>query len=116
MYGTEFFEPEHAASRDDVQAVIGAEAERIAWLWCTIERDTLDPRRGMARLRQTQSAEVLTDDEVTDLAMLWAADAVEQIGRMAIHERALAGGLLTVVAHACEAAQQAVSQIRRLLP
>src|SRR5262249_40137618 len=43
VYGTEYFVPDRTPERDDVVAVIGPEAERIAWLWCTCERATLDP-------------------------------------------------------------------------
>src|SRR4051795_9590961 len=38
VYGTEYFEPEQQPTRDDVVAIIGTEAERVAWLWCNILR------------------------------------------------------------------------------
>src|ERR1043165_1812130 len=41
VYGTEYFQPDRVPDRDDVRAVIGAEAERIAWLWCAVQRETL---------------------------------------------------------------------------
>lgn len=34
VYGTEYFEPDRRPDRDTVTAIIGAEAERVAWLWC----------------------------------------------------------------------------------
>jgi Domain of unknown function (DUF6817) len=116
VYGTEYFQPAQAASREQVQAVIGAEAERVAWLWCNIERDTLDIRRRSVRLRSTHSAEALSDTEVSDIATLWSADTVEQIGRMSVDERAFARGVLRVVAVACEPAQHAIEGVAPLLP
>ncbi len=116
VYGTEYFEPEHPARRDEVQALIGAEAERLAWLWCNIERDTVDPERRSARLWRTGASEVLSGPEVADIATLWAADTVEQIGRMAVDERTFAGGLRSVLALAPAAAQQAVGPLGGLVP
>jgi Domain of unknown function (DUF6817) len=114
VYGTEFFEPDRVAHRDDVVAVIGAEAERIAWLWCSIRRDTLDIAHGTVRLRRADAPEPLTPSEVRDLATLWAADTVEQIGRMAPHERTFAHGLGSVVPAASEPARRAVGSLGEL--
>ena len=46
--------------------------------------------------------------EAGDLATLWAADTVEQIGRMAPEERGFARGLRSVFAAASVPAQHAV--------
>jgi hypothetical protein len=110
-YGTEFFEPERAASRAELQDLIGTEAERLVWLWCNIERDTLDPEHGSVRLRRTQSTTMLPATEVADIATLWAADTVEQIGRMAADEREFADGLQRVLPRACDAARRAVDEL-----
>jgi hypothetical protein len=115
VYGTEYFQPDRSPDRDEVVAVIGAEAERVAWLWCAISRDSIDPDRRCVQLRVDGTTEPLTESEVSDLATLWAADTVEQIERMAPDERAFAGGLRSVVRAASEPAQRAVSTIADLI-
>jgi len=111
VYGTEFFVPDRIPERNDVAAVIGVEAERVAWLWCAIRRETIDVGHGTVRLRHGYLAERLTTVEVRDLATLWAADTVEQIDRMAPHERAFASGLPAVLHAASPAAQRAVAAL-----
>jgi hypothetical protein len=115
VYGTEYFEPDRVATREDVVAIIGAEAERIAWLWCAIRRDTIDVAAGTVLLRDGDSVEPLTPSEVRDLATLWAADTVEQVERMKPEERMFSNGLLTVVVVASEPARRAVDEIAGLL-
>ena len=115
VYGTEFFEPEQRADRAGVTAIIGPEAERIAWLWCSIERTTVDPDAATVRLRADGSIEPLTPGEVADLATLWAADTVEQIARMTPDERTFARGVLDVLDHASAPAQAAVRELHTLL-
>ncbi|HTL84063.1 MAG TPA: hypothetical protein VL856_02705 [Acidimicrobiia bacterium] len=115
VYGTEYFEPDRIATREDVVAIIGAEAERIAWLWCAIRRDTIDVAACSVLLRDGDVVEPLTSTEVRDLATLWAADTVEQVERMEPGERTFSNGLLTVVAVASEAAQRALDAVRALL-
>jgi len=110
-YGTEYFQPEQPADREAVVAVIGADAERIAWLWCAIRRTTIDPERRTVELRDGGATEPLTPTEVRDLATLWAADTVEQVGRMAPEERAFASGLGSVVHAASPSAQEAVAAL-----
>jgi hypothetical protein len=111
VYGTEFFQPDRIPERDDVVAVIGNEAERVAWLWCAIKRDTIDVERCTVRLRHRDLAEPLTPAEAGELATLWAADTVEQIGRLAPHEQAFAGGLRSVLHAASSPAQRAVAAL-----
>src|SRR5690242_14056059 len=111
VYGTEYFEPDRTPDRDDVIAIIGPEAERIAWLWCAIRRDTIDVANRSVQLRHSEVPESLTAAEVRDLATLWAADTVEQIARMAPDERAFAGGLRSVLGVASEPAQRAVAAL-----
>jgi hypothetical protein len=110
VYGTEYFQPEQSASRDDVIAIIGSEAERIAWLWCTIRRDTLDAERNAVEMRDG-SSEPLTPAEVRDIATLWAADTVEQIERMTPDERRFATGLRGVLPAASAPARAAVAAL-----
>jgi hypothetical protein len=110
VYGTEYFEPHQASDRDAVIAVIGAEAERLAWLWCSMRRRTLDPTRRSVELRDG-GRERLTSAEIGDIATLWSADTVEQLERMAPEERAFATGLQSVVDHACARAQRAVAEL-----
>ena len=66
-YGTEYFEPTCTENGDDVIAVIGAEAERIAWLWCAIRRDTIGchAEHRTVRLRNGDAVELLTPAEVS---------------------------------------------------
>jgi hypothetical protein len=113
VYGTEYFEPDSTPERPNVAALIGAEAERIAWLWCAIRRDTIDVATGTVHLRHDNTVEPLTSSEVQDLATLWAADTVEQIKRMAPSEHAFAGGLEHVIGAASEPAQRAVADLYR---
>jgi hypothetical protein len=115
VYGTEYFEPDRTPSREDVVAIIGAEAERIAWLWCAIRRDTIDVAGRSVSLRDGEAVEPLTSTEVRDLATLWAADTVEQVERMEPEERMFSNGLLSVVTVASEPAQRAVGAISSLL-
>lgn len=115
VYGTEYFEPARRPERDSVAAVIGSSAERLAWLWCSIQRATLDPAAGTVRLRTTDDIEPLTNTEIADIATLWSADTVEQVARMTPAERAFATGLLDVVPHASRSARPAVQEINPLL-
>jgi uncharacterized protein YndB with AHSA1/START domain len=114
VYGTEYFEPDLPASRDEVRGIIGDEAEEIAHTWCTIRRDTIDVEAPPTALdRHTGERFGLSDRLVADVATLWAADTVEQLARMAPGERAFARTLERVLHVASPAAQRAA---RRVLP
>jgi hypothetical protein len=115
VYGTEYFEPDRVAGRAEVTALIGPEAERLAWLWCSIRRDTIDVDRCCVQLRDG-TTEPLTPEEVSDLATLWAADTVEQIRRMTDDERSFSRGLLAVLHAASRPAQLAVREVADLVP
>lgn len=93
-YGTQFFQPDQPASRSAVRQLIGDEGEEIAWVWCTILRDTIEvmPPHTVSD-RRTGELVTLSAEMVADIATLWAADTVEQIARMASDERAFAHGL-----------------------
>lgn len=111
VYGTEYFPTDGTASRDEVRAVIGDRAERLAWLWCTIRRDTIDTAAGTAEDRHTGAALAFGPGELSDVATLWAADTVEQLHRMGPDERDFADGLPAVIDQACPAAQDAVAAL-----
>ena len=88
VYGTEYFDADlEEVSRDEVRAVIGDEAEAIAWLWCTVRRDTIDADNRTAINRHTGLAIDLEPQQVIDLAELWVADMVEQVERLPLGER-----------------------------
>jgi hypothetical protein len=114
-YGTEYFAVAHPASRDAVRDVIGAEAEAIAWAWCTIERDSIElgdggpGDAGTVVDRRTGDREPMAASMVADIATLWAADTVEQIGRLSDDERGFADGLGRVLHRASPAARQAAT-------
>lgn len=110
-YGTEYFEFDSPATRDEVRDVVGAEAERIAWLWCTIERDHIDVSVPSAPNRHTGDTIELSEQELADLATLWAADTVEQIDRMADDEQDFAAGLRNVLRYASEPARHATEAL-----
>jgi len=115
-YGTEFFEPDAPATRQEVRALIGAEAEAIAHAWCTIRRDTiaLEPPHEVDD-REAGGRRALGGELAADIATLWAADTVEQLARMAPEERGFAQGLPRVLHLASPAAQEAVRTVLPLL-
>ena len=105
-YGTEYFPVDSPATRDEVRAVIGDDAEEVAWLWCTVRRDTLELGEA-ASVVETRDGSVLELDagRTSDLVTLWAADTVEQIDRMAPDERDFARSLGRVLHVASPAAR-----------
>lgn len=111
VYGTEYFEPDTTASRDDVRALIGDEAEEIAWLWCVIERDGLDPDALTAPHRVDGTVLELRRDRFADVVTLWCADTYEQLDRMEDDERAFATGLQRVIDHADPMARRATAPL-----
>ena len=115
-YGTEYFQPDQPASRDEVRAVIGADAEEVAWAWCTIRRDTIDLAGPItAEDRHTGETTTMTDQLAADIATLWAADTVEQVARMSVEERGFAHGLVPVLHLARPAARHAAEAILPLV-
>ena len=106
-YGTEYFDLVTEATRPEIAEIIGANAERIAWLWCTIRRDEIDVDASTALDRHTGEVIDLAANELADLATLWAADTVEQLARMAPEERSFADGLPRVLHLALPQAQMA---------
>ena len=117
VYGTEYFDPAELATaeRSDVAALIGEEAERVAWLWCTIVRDEIDLETLTAPSRITGEPILVTAAELGDLATLWAADAVEQIERMTPDERGFARTLPRLLPFAAPVAQEAMAPLLLLV-
>jgi hypothetical protein len=111
VYGTEYFPLEADLPREDVIAVIGPEAERVAWLWCTVRRDTFDAEARTVVDRHSGEVIVLSEQDLADVAELWAADTVEQIDRMTPEERAFAAGLPLALDAASPAARDAVAAL-----
>jgi hypothetical protein len=115
-YGTEYFEPDQPASRDEVCSVIGEEAEEIAHAWCTIRRDTIDLTGTPTAIdRHTGERYELGDQLAADVATLWAADTVEQIARMTPDERAFARSPGAVLHLASPPAQRAARTVLPLI-
>lgn len=111
VYGTEYFDAATDAGRTEVREIIGIRAERLAWLWCTIRRDTIDPPAGTATHRRRDTVITFGPGELGDIATLWAADTVEQLERMAPEERGFARGLGTVLHLASRPAREEAREI-----
>ena len=116
VYGTEYFEHDLPTDRDEVRAIIGPDAEAVAWAWCTIRRDTMDLTAPVTVVDRTTDERIeLSDQRAADIATLWAADTVEQIARMDVHERTFAHSLLGVLHLARPAAREATEAILHLI-
>jgi hypothetical protein len=99
-YGTEFYRPTmfQGTERARVRAVIGAEAEQLAYLWSRVRRASLarnlERESGFSVLARPSAREGSCGDggddveiaidarELADLATLWAADTLEQVDRL----------------------------------
>lgn len=112
VYGTEFFDTPTVVSRRQIRDIIGVDAERLAWLWCTIERTTIAPEPGTAVNRHTEAMITFAPGEQGDLTTLWTADTVEQLHRMSPHERGFADGLAAVIHLASAPARQAFRELQ----
>jgi hypothetical protein len=87
VYGTQFLGDELLGTdrRDEVRAMIGAEAEAVVWLWHGIQRESLAQNLGRTddltiELRDG-NAVTITPQQFEDLVNLMVADAVEQLPR-----------------------------------
>lgn len=109
-YGTEYFPVDQDVDREQVIAVIGPDAERIAHAWCTIRRDTIELGDPATVIDRTTDQRIEIDAALlADIATLWAADTVEQIARMAPDEHGFASSLDDVLHLARPAAREAVA-------
>jgi hypothetical protein len=73
--------------RDEVRALIGEEAERLAWLFCVMERDTFDANlartAGLELTNRLTSERIsLSHGEFVDLVNLSCANTLEAIPRL----------------------------------
>lgn len=111
VYGTEFFDAElgERVSRDEVRGLIGDEAERLAWLWCNMRRDTLEPEARSVALRDGAGVVALSDAEAADLVELWSADTVEQAPRRPAEDWPRRGAVRRLEGFASGAARAALA-------
>lgn len=116
VYGTEYFPTGSDVTRDEVRAVIGTQAERLVWLWCTIRRESIEPSSATAVDRRSGGTVQMESDEVSAVATLWAADTVEQLDRMEPEERGFAKGLLEVLQLASPPARFAAGRLLAATP
>lgn len=114
IYGTEYFDAGLGeVGRDEVRAIIGAAAERIAWLWCWLRRDTIAADTASAVHRATGRLVELERQEIVDLTELWVADFVEQRDRLGKDERNPWARLVELSPLASAPAQAAFARSRR---
>lgn len=88
IYGTEVFQGFKIPldKRDEIRALIGEEAERLAYVNCALTRESLDgsvAAGGPPQLwdRFTNAPLAITEEEYTRLVTLHLCDRLEQIGR-----------------------------------
>jgi hypothetical protein len=94
VYGTEYYEPKAMPliMRNEVQQLIGDEAESLAWLFCMIRRETLYGNSGREREfrvqhRLTNEWLPLTKIQFQDLLTLTFANCLEPFPRCTWSER-----------------------------
>lgn len=88
IYGTELFRRFSLPleRRDEVRALIGERAERIAFVNCLMDRSTLDAlleSDGPYRIRNRETGEMieLSREDYDDLVRVHLCDWLEQVGR-----------------------------------
>jgi len=86
VYGTEHFLPSAVPlrMREEVAALIGTEAEGLAWLFCVLDRQSFDENVGRAnglRVRDRLSGQwlPLTHGQFSDLVTLTFANTLEAL-------------------------------------
>ncbi len=91
IYGTEFFGAGSGVvdggARENLRAVIGAEAEALVWLWCCGRRqslrDSLEGRTPPRIMHRSLGRWIrLRDGQLDDIINLWIADTLEQLPRV----------------------------------
>jgi hypothetical protein len=94
VYGTEYYELKAIplAKRNEVQQLIGEEAESLAWLFCMIRRETLYENPGpegefRVQHRLTDQWLPLTKTQFQDLLSLTIANVLEPFPRCTRYER-----------------------------
>lgn len=87
VYGTQFLGDELLGTdrRDEVRAMIGDDAEAVAWLWHGIKRESLahnlEREDGLSVEFRDGSEVPISRQQFVDLVNLMVADAVEQLPR-----------------------------------
>lgn len=89
VYSTEAFEAAAVSldRRDEVRSLIGGEAERLAWLFCVMNRESFDANLGEPSSptianRLTSERIALKRGEFVDLVNLSCANTLEAIPRL----------------------------------
>jgi hypothetical protein len=94
VYSTEAFAPMSVPldQRDRVREVIGEEAERLAWLFCIMERASFDANmsrvEGLAVIHRLTGEQIpLSREEFEDLVNVSCANTLEAIPRLPWDQR-----------------------------
>ena len=91
IYGTEAFECSLArlTEREDVRDVVGLKGERLAYLFCSMSRESFlrtllapDPQSSKLQLRMGLGSESVMDEDLQALCHIAAANALEQHDRL----------------------------------
>jgi hypothetical protein len=118
VYGTEHYLPSTIpfTLRDPVINLIGPEAERLAWLFCVMHRESFDANRGRNGTRRLQNRITgdwmeLSEAGFADLVNLTFANTLEALPRLPWHtRRACRSYLKSWLPHAMPPAQKAFAQ------
>jgi hypothetical protein len=126
VYGTEEIDPRldrppvPASERERVRGIIGAEAERLVWLFRSLDRKRFvrwaaDGAEGEPPQRRGGRLGPLPPEEVSAVANLVVANAMEQIDRRRRSHRRRARKLYCLRAHLLPGAREALRYERRWL-
>ena len=124
IYGTEAFQTQVVPDehRQEVAALIGAEAEKIVWHFCTMKRATLSEnlsRDGDLQIqnRVTEEWYEISEQEFHDLANLTVANAMEHVPRIPpkYYERSLEHGRMMLLPFAPVLLPKGKSALEELL-
>lgn len=80
IYGTEFFKPWNSPTREEVKAVIGEEAEYLAWVFCKLDRKKLSANNSKMLLLDGSSIENVSLHQ--DMLYIALANLIEQNARV----------------------------------
>jgi len=115
VYGTEHYQPTAlpTSKRKEVEALIGAEAEMLVWIFCFMRRETFD--ENLKRMngfvvahRMTGEWVMLSRDQFSDLVNLTFANTLEAFPRLSWNlRRACRAYLKPFLPVAMEPAQRA---------
>jgi hypothetical protein len=101
VYGTEHYQPAAIplSMRAEVRQLIGGEAESLAWLFCTMRRETFDQNLGReagfsVQQRLTGEWLPLTTTQFHDLVTMTFANTLEALPRLSLSVRRACRGYL----------------------